>query len=399
MSSAQAAPTAPVATILTPRVVLVGGGSTAEIANVLRRVGIQRPLIVTDPFMAKSELLTRVTGPLTAAGITFEVFSETVPDPTTDVVQAGAALLNGDRFDGLIGFGGGSPMDTAKAMAILQAGGGRMRDWKVPNSADMKALPIVCVPTTAGTGSEVTRFTVITDTETDEKMLIMGLAALPTAAIVDYELTLAKPFRLSADTGVDALTHAIEAYVSRRANAISDMYALSAMKLIYANLRTACFEPQNRSARAAMMLGATQAGLAFSNASVALVHGMSRPIGAHFHVPHGLSNAMLLPTITAFSIEAAPKRYADCARAMGVVAADTSDDAATAKLLDALRELNADLKVPGPKEYGIEESRWFGLLPTMADQALASGSPGNNPRVPTADEIVSLYRQTWAPNQ
>ena len=399
MSSAGAAQAAPLATILTPRLVLIGGGSTAEIANVLRRVGIERPLIVTDPFMAKSELLARVTGPLAAAGVPFEIFSETVPDPTTDVVQAGTELLKGNRFDGLIGFGGGSPMDTAKAMAILHTGGGRMRDWKVPNSADMKALPIVCVPTTAGTGSEVTRFTVITDTETDEKMLIMGLAALPTAAVVDYELTLAKPFRLSADTGVDALTHAIEAYVSRRANAMSDMYALSAMRLIHDNLRTACFEPQNRQAREAMMLGATQAGLAFSNASVALVHGMSRPIGAHFHVPHGLSNAMLLPTITAFSVEAAPDRYAACARAMGVAGQEDGDDVATTKLLDALRRLNADLKVPGPKEYGIDEGRWFGLLPTMAEQALASGSPGNNPRVPSAEEIVALYRQVWAPNQ
>jgi alcohol dehydrogenase class IV len=396
LSSAQAAP---LATILTPRLVLIGGGSTAEIANVLRRVGIERPLIVTDPFMAKSELLARLTGPLGAAGIPFEIFSETVPDPTTDVVEAGTKLLKSNGFDGLIGFGGGSPMDTAKAMAILHAAGGRMRDWKVPNSADIKALPIVCVPTTAGTGSEVTKFTVITDTETDEKMLIMGLAALPTASIVDYELTLAKPFRLSADTGVDALTHAIEAYVSRRANKMSDMYALSAMKLIHANLRTACFEPQNAQAREAMMLGATQAGLAFSNASVALVHGMSRPIGAHFHVPHGLSNAMLLPTITAFSVEAAPERYADCARAMEVAGPDDGDDVATTKLLDALRLLNADLKVPGPKDYGIDESRWFGLLPTMADQALASGSPGNNPRVPSADEIVALYRQVWAPNQ
>src|SRR6185437_7923071 len=208
-------------------------------------------------------------------------------------------------------------------------------------------------------------------------------------AIVDFELTLTAPFRLTADTGIDALTHAIEAYVSRRANPLSDMYALAA-------LRTACFEPADRAAREAMMLGATQAGLAFSNASVCLVHGMSRPIGAFFHVPHGLSNAMLLPAITQFSAEAAIRRYADCARAMGVASEGEGNQAAVARLVDELRALNRDLKVPTPKEYGIAEARYQELLPVMASQALASGSPGNNPRVPSADEIVDLYRRVYA---
>ena len=156
-------------------------------------------------------------------------------------------------------------------------------------------LPLVAIPTTAGTGSEVTRFTVITDTESDEKMLIAGLACCPLAAIVDYELTLTMPLRLTADTGLDSLTHAIEAYVSRRASPYTDGLAKNAMGLIARHIRTACAEPGNRAAREAMMLGATTAGMAFSNSSVALVHGMSRPIGAFFHVPHGLSNAMLLP--------------------------------------------------------------------------------------------------------
>ena len=210
-------------------------------------------------------------------------------------------------------------------------------------------LPIIAIPTTAGTGSEVTRFTVITDTETDEKMLIAGLACCPTAAIVDYELTLTMPLRLTADTGIDSLTHAIEAYVSRRANPYTDGLAKNAMGLIARNIRTACAEPQNRAAREAMMLGATTAGMAFSNASVALVHGMSRPIGAFFHVPHGLSNAMLLPEITAFSAPAALDRYADCARAMGVAEEGEGSQGAVARLLDELRRLNDDLKVPSPK--------------------------------------------------
>jgi len=256
-------------------------------------------------------------------------------------------------------------------------------------------VPIVAIPTTAGTGSEVTRFTVITDTETDEKMLIAGLACCPLAAIVDFELTLSMPLRLTADTGLDSLTHAIEAYVSRRANPFTDGLAKSAMGLIARNIRTACAEPGNRAAREAMMLGATTAGMAFSNASVCLVHGMSRPIGAFFHVPHGLSNAMLLPEITAFSVPAALERYADCARAMGVADEDEGNQAATARLLDELRRLNQDLEVPTPRAWGIDGERYEELLPVMAEQALASGSPANNPRVPAADEIIELYRRVY----
>src|SRR5579885_2351184 len=267
-----------VAMITTPRLMAVGGGALAELPAVMGRVGAARPLIVTDPYIANSGILDRAVGLLGGAGIPSAVFSDTVSDPTTAVIEAGVGILRGGDFDSLVALGGGSPIDTAKGMSVLYANGGRMRDYKVPNDIPKAGPPIIAIPTTAGTGSETTRFTVITDTETDEKMLIAGLACCPTAAIVDYELTLTMPLRLTADTGIDSLTHAIEA----------------------------------------MMLGATTAGMAFSNASVCLVHGMSRPIGAFFHVPHGLSNAMLLPEITAFSAPAALDRYADCARAMGV---------------------------------------------------------------------------------
>jgi alcohol dehydrogenase class IV len=324
------------------------------------------------------------------------VFSDTIEDPTTTVIELGVARVAAGGYDCLVALGGGSPIDTAKAIAVLAANGGRMRDYKVPNPIPKAGLPLLAIPTTAGTGSEVTRFTIITDTESDEKMLIAGLPCLPSAAIVDYELTLTKPFRLTADTGIDSLTHAIEAYVSKRSSPHADSLAINAMQLIYANIRAACADPQNRAAREAMMLGATQAGMAFSNSSVALVHGMSRPIGAHFHVPHGLSNAMLLPAITSFSAGAALGRYADCARAMGVCDDSIGDQAAVAQLLDALRALNADLKVPTPKAYGIDEQKYFALMPKMAEQALASGSPNNNPRVPTAEEIVGLYKEVWA---
>jgi alcohol dehydrogenase class IV len=385
-----------VALITTPRLMAVGGGALGELPAMLARLGLSAPLVVTDPYIRSCGILDRATSLLAEARIGSEVFADTVPDPTTAVIEEGARLIDGESFDCLVAIGGGSSIDTAKGISVLAANGGRMRDYKVPNDIPQAGLPIVAIPTTAGTGSEVTRFTVVTDTETDEKMLIAGLACCPVAAIVDYELTLTMPYRLTADTGIDSLTHAIEAYVSRSANPYTDGLAKNAMALIAKNIRTACAEPQHRAAREAMMLGATAAGMAFSNASVALVHGMSRPIGAFFHVPHGLSNAMLLPEITAFSVPAALDRYADCARAMGVADAEEGNQAAVARLLDELRRLNRDLAVPSPHNYGIDAARYEELLPVMANQALASGSPANNPRIPTADEIIDLYRRVYA---
>jgi alcohol dehydrogenase class IV len=383
------------ALITTPRLLSVGGGALGELPALMARLGLRHPLIVTDPFIARSGILDQATALLDGAKMPWAVFQDTVSDPTTEVIGVGVEKLREAPYDSLVAIGGGSPIDTAKGMSVLHANGGAMRDYKVPNDIPETGLPIIAIPTTAGTGSEVTRFTVITDTETDEKMLIAGLACCPTAAIVDFELTLTMPLRLTADTGIDSLTHAIEAYVSKRANPYTDGMARNAMGLIAKNIRTACAEPGNRAAREAMMLGATTAGMAFSNASVALVHGMSRPIGAFFHVPHGLSNAMLLPEITAFSAPAALDRYADCARAMGVAEEGEGSQAAVARLLDALRSLNADLKVPSPKDYGISKTRYDELLPTMAEQAIASGSPANNPRVPSSDEIIALYRRVY----
>lgn len=383
---------------VSPRLLMIGGGAVGKLAEVLGQFGLSRPLVVTDPWMVSSGTVEKALAPLRAAGLAPAVFADTVPDPTDTVIEAGVAAMKAGDYDCLVGFGGGSPMDTAKAMAILAAAepGARMRDFKVPAQANRAALPVICVPTTAGTGSEATRFTVITDTGRDEKMLIAGLGALPLAAVVDFELTYSVPPRTTADTGIDSLTHALEAFVSRRANDEADEYALRAMRLIAPNLRTVYREPANAVARAAMMKGATLAGMAFSNSSVALVHGMSRPIGAHFHVPHGLSNAMLLPAVTEYSLNAALPRYAEAARAMGVATASEGDQSAGAKLLQELRDLNRDLAVPTPAAYGIDPVKWDGLLDTMADQALASGSPANNPAIPTAGEIVALYRRAWA---
>ncbi len=384
------------ASIALPRIMRVGGGAVEEIGEVVAGLGLARPLVVTDKFLVGTGAVDRMVAQLEAAGLRPAVFAETVPDPTTASLEAGVAAVAEHDADCVIGFGGGSPMDTAKALGLLARQGGHMRDYKAPRDNIGPALPVIAVPTTAGSGSEATQFTVISDSETDEKMLCTGQAFLPVAAIVDYRLTMTMPPRLTADTGVDALTHAIEAYVSRKANPFSDSLALVAIDTIGQVLRRVYADGQDAEARERMMLAATQAGIAFSNSSVALVHGMSRPIGAHFHVAHGLSNAMLFPAVTEFSVDAAESRYADCARALGAASADASDATAAADLVVALKELCRDVEVPTPKSYGIDKQTWDERVPVMAEQALASGSPNNNPRIPTAEEIRDLYGRIYA---
>lgn len=385
-----------VAQVALPRIINVGSGARATVGDVLARLGLHRPLLVTDGYLVASGAAEDIRKTLQSRGITALVFSDTVPDPTTASLESGLHAIRSHRADSVIGFGGGSPMDTAKALAFLSAHGGEMRDYKAPRDNVSPGLPVLAIPTTAGSGSEATQFTVITDSATNEKMLCTGVAFLPVAAIVDDELTTSMPARLTADTGVDALTHAIEAYVSRKSNPFSDSLALAAISTISTHLRRAYRDGEDERARRSMMLASTQAGIAFSNSSVALVHGMSRPLGVHFHVAHGLSNAMLLTTVTAYSVGSAPDRYAACARALGAATAADSDTKAGRLLVDSLRELCAALHVPTPQTYGIDRVTWENLSPLMARQALASGSPQNNPRVPSECDIVELYRVAYS---
>jgi alcohol dehydrogenase len=310
------------------------------------------------------------------------------------VSEAVEAISSGNH-DLIIAVGGGSPIDTAKAASILARHGGSMKDYKAPFEMNKPGIPIVAIPTTAGTGSEVTKFTVVTDSDSGEKMLCMGPSYVPEAAIVDYQLTFSKPARLTADTAIDSLTHAIEAFVSKKRNPFSSVLAMTAMSLIPAHVVTAYREPNDAEAREALMLSATYAGIAFSNASVALVHGMSRPLGAHFHIPHGLSNAMLLPIITEWSIPGSPELYAECARAIGIASEESSDEEACQQLMMLLRSLCFHLEVPSLEQYGIDSHKYFSLIPLMAEQAIASGSPANNPRVPNVDQVEELYHKLW----
>jgi len=294
-----------------------------------------------------------------------------------------------------VAIGGGSPMDTAKAAAVAFANPGDVRDYAGYNQVPGAGLPLVAVPTTAGTGSEVTRVAVITDTDRDVKMMMLDGHLMARVAISDYKLTMSTPANLTSWVGVDSLTHAIEAYVSKKATVLTDMLALKAARLIGAHMRRVVENPDDEEGREAMMLGATLAGAAFSNASVALVHGMSRPIGAHFHLAHGLSNALLLPAVTRFSVAGAPERYAAIAREMDLAAPDDADEIACERLVEELEALNADLGIPSLSGADVDREHFDRVVQDMAQAALDSGSPGFNPQPATKEEIVELYRQAY----
>ncbi|MCG9751332.1 iron-containing alcohol dehydrogenase [Vibrio brasiliensis] len=381
--------------IVLPKLLQVGQGALDTVGEIAIQLGCRRVMIISDPVMESLGQVERLRKIIDSAGVESETFTNTIPEPTeASILPAVTQVIDG-HYDGVVALGGGSVIDSAKAIALLAKTRGRIRDHSVPNIVKMPIMPLIAIPTTAGTGSEVTKVTIITDQANDEKLLCMGPGLIPSAAVIDFELTMTAPTRITADTGIDALTHAIEAYVSGKAGLFTDQQALMAMKLIAPNLRQAVSNPNNTKAKEQMMLGATLAGVAFSNASVALVHGMSRPIGAHFHVPHGMSNAMLLPTVTEYSIPAAKPRYAECARAMGVADASTSDEQAVELLLNELKQINRDLEVPTMAQFGIDQQAYFDCLEVMAEQALASGSPGNNPRVPDKNQVIALYKAAW----
>ena len=379
--------------IQSPKIIRVGGGVARETGDVLKQLGLSKPLIVTDKNLVELGHVDLILNILDNHNISYGVFDLVVEDPTDQCVDLGLEVFNNGSFDCVIGLGGGSPMDTAKAISFMSVNNGHVRDYKAPNQIDLCGPPVILIPTTGGTGSELTRWCVITDTTNTEKYNLSGLACVATAALIDWTFTTTKPWRITADTAVDSLTHAIEAYVSKKAFEYTDTFALAAMPAIVKNVRIACKEPENATARKSLMLAASQAGMAFSNSSVALVHGMSRPIGAHFHVTHGLSNAMLLPTVTKFSIKGHEKRYATCARTMKWASEKDNDAIACSKLIEGLFILNDDLKVPSPRILGHSADQ--AMLKLMASQALASGSPQNNPRVPTLNQIIQLYEEVW----
>ena len=381
-----------------PRYMQIGKGSINQLPEILNIVGsVKSPLIVTDKQMVKFGYVKKLQETLSKAGLKSSVFDDTIPDPTDTVVLNGIDILKKNKNDAVIGFGGGSPIDTAKAIAVLSQYSKNIQDYKPPSTFDKKGLPIIAIPTTAGTGSEVTHHSVIIDTKSNnfEKISCRGEGFVPIVSIVDYELTLSKPRRLTIDSAIDTLTHGIEAYVSKKATMFSDRMALDTIRLVQENIYAVDKDPKDLKAREGLMLAATLGGLAFSNASICLVHGMSRPLGSNFKVPHGLSNAMLLPTITEFSIDHAKSRYADCSRAGNFALPTDDDDTACEKLIKGLYKMNNDFDVPSMKTFGIDEKNFEGELENMATDAEVSGAPNLNPRVPTIKEMVDLYGKAW----
>lgn len=372
--------------IVLPGKTIAGKGALARAE--LSKYG-EKPLIVTGKYTAGSSamemLLKYAPGGVVFDGITGE--------PTDKMIESGVEAYRQNDCDYVIGIGGGSSLDSAKAIAAMSVLDGSIAEY-MGREIDGDFPPMVLIPTTAGTGSEATKFTIITDTEKDVKMLLKGDSLLPELAVLDYTLTISSPKSVTAATGMDALTHAIESYTSRKANPITDIFALSALKRIFANLPTAYNDPDNEYAREQLSIAAYEAGVCINNASVTLVHGMSRPIGALFHVPHGISNAMLDIKCLGFALSGAAKKFAEAARAIG--ASDSADDEIAANaFLTELEKLCREVEIPTLAQYGIDREKFFASIDKMAEDALASGSPSNTIREVTKADIVSIYKSLW----
>ncbi len=376
-----------------PATVHFGQGAAAQAGREASRCGGHKALLVTDPQLKQAGVIEPVVHSLEQEGLAPVVFDGVDAEPSLPHVQAGLELLRQEACDVVVACGGGSPIDTAKAIAIQAGNTASLAECMGVDKIPAPGLPVLAVPTTAGTGSEATMVTIITEPQQQVKMMIMSPYLLPCVAIVDPLLTLDCPRQITASTGLDALTHAIEAFVSVKANPMSDVLALSAAGLLNRFLPRAWANPGDLEARSQTHLGALQAGMAFTNSSVALVHGMSRPIGAKFHVAHGVSNAALLGIVTDFSLLGAPHRYARLARAMELPGAWGGEAQAGQACADRAKQLIEQLKIPSLADLGVTREKLQTHVQSMADEAIASGSPGNNPRKATRDEIVDLYFQ------
>ncbi|HDR6269710.1 iron-containing alcohol dehydrogenase [Bacillus cereus] len=378
-----------------PKSVLYGRNSLEKLGEQSKKLG-KRAFIVTDTIMEKLGYVEKCIQQLNKKSITVSTYNKVDAEPTNIHVLEALSLCKEEKCDFIIGIGGGSCIDAAKAVAVLYTNGGEVEDY-VQKDIDIEnnPLPLIAIPTTSGTGSEVTSVAVITNKKTDVKMMMKHPSFIPKVAIIDPVLTSSLPPQITAATGIDALCHAIEAYISKVSQPLTDVLALSAIESIMKYLRIAYEDGRNMEAREAMMIASLQAGIAFSNASVTLVHGMSRPVGALFHVPHGISNAILLPTVLEFTKTSAMKRLAKIGRSLNKDLYSNSDEEVADYTLGEIKKLCFDLRIPNLKEYGIDEIEFENAISKMASDAIESGSPANNPRVPSYDEIKELYRECF----
>lgn len=367
-----------------------GPGSRSVLPEVVARLGKSKALVVTDAGLVKFGVAAKVTGILDAAGIAYEVFSDVKPNPTVTNVKNGIAAFKAAGADLLIAIGGGSAIDTAKAIGIVVNN---------PEFSDIvslegvaptknKSVPMVALPTTAGTAAETTINYVIIDEEKQKKMVCVDPNDIPAVAIIDAELMYSLPKGLTAATGMDALTHAIEGYITKGAWELSDMFEIEAIRMISRHLPNAVENPTDAEARNGMAVAQYVAGMAFSNVGLGLVHGMAHPMGSLFDVPHGVANALLLPTIMEFNMPACLGKYPEIARAMGVDTEGMTPAEASQAAVDAVRALSVKVGIPQHlSDLGITEKD----IPALADQALADVCTPGNPREVTLNDIKSLY--------
>ncbi|MBQ6335285.1 MAG: iron-containing alcohol dehydrogenase [Erysipelotrichaceae bacterium] len=379
-------------TFLTPKMIISGQNALSDSANELSKMG-KKAFIVTDTTMLKLGNLAKLTNILDQNKTAYTIFAEVNFEPDDVIVIKGANLYKENNCDHLIALGGGSPIDTAKAISVLLSSDDPLSSY-MGKIIDINRPALAAIPTTAGTGSEATKFTIINDTASKVKMLLTGPCLIPDLAIIDPIFTSTAPKSVTSHTGIDALCHAVESYTSRKSQPLSDSFALSAISRIFNNLKK-CYENGNDiEARIQMSLAALEAGISFNNSSVTIVHGMSRPMGALFHVPHGLSNAMLLEECMNYAVEGAYDRFAQIARHLNLTA--SSDDKQAAHIfLDKLSELLNDLHVPTMSEYGIDKEEYFNNIDKMAHDAYASGSPSNTIREVSVEDMVELYKKIY----
>jgi alcohol dehydrogenase len=371
-----------------PSVNILGQGSVDEAIKDINAFGFIKALIVTDKPLVKIGLVKKVADKLNANGIEVVIFDGVQPNPTTGNVAAGLDLLKSNQCDVIISLGGGSPHDCAKGIALVATNGGNIKDYEGVDVSTKAQMPLVAINTTAGTASEMTRFCIITDEARHIKMAIVDKNTTPILSVNDPELMLEKPASLTAATGMDALTHAIEAYVSIAANPITDACAIKAIELIQANLINAVHQGDDIQARENMAYAQFLAGMAFNNASLGYVHAMAHQLGGFYDLPHGVCNALLLPHVQTYNAQVVPARLADVAKAMGVDTTAMSDEQGAKAAIDAIKQLAKVVNIPeNLTQLGVKAED----IPTLADNALKDACGFTNPKQATHAEICQIF--------
>ena len=375
-------------TFFMPAVNLMGSGSLAEAMQAVKGLGFRKALIVTDGMLSKLGLAAKVAKLLNDQQIDTVLFDGVQPNPTESNVRAGLALLHANRCDCVVSLGGGSSHDCAKGIALCATNGGEISDYEGVDRSAKPQLPLVAINTTAGTASEMTRFCIITAEQTHIKMAIVDRNVTPILSVNDPDLMLAKPKALTAATGMDALTHAVEAYVSTAATPITDACALKAVELIARHLRTAVAKGDDLQAREQMAYAQFLAGMAFNNASLGYVHAMSHQLGGFYDLPHGVCNALLLPHVEAFNVKTSAARLRDVAQAMGENVQGLDAQAGAQACLAAIRKLSSDIGIPKSLgELGVKRAD----IPTLAANAMKDACGFTNPRSATQTEIEAIF--------